>query len=76
MFATDLFNRMQAIGIIPKDQNFYKAKLIRNRVVHEYAEEDWLKIIGELRKYAPQVLAAIANTNQISQKILDNPDYQ
>ena len=62
MTALDLFNKMEQLNVISNARSFYKIKQLRNRIVHEYAEKDWLLIVEAAIKYAPTILESYDTT--------------
>ena len=74
MTALDLFNKMEQLKIITSAKSFYKAKQLRNRIVHEYAENDWVKIIKNAIDYAPFILQSYETTIAYCNEIIENRD--
>lgn len=68
--ALDLFNKMEQLNVISNARSFYKIKHLRNRIVHEYAEKDWLLIVEAAIKYAPTILESYDTTKGYCNKLL------
>ena len=72
--ALDLFNKMEQLKVITSAKSFYKAKQLRNRIVHEYAERDWILIVKSAIDYAPVIFASYEMTIDYCKEIIDNKD--
>jgi uncharacterized protein YutE (UPF0331/DUF86 family) len=70
MTALDLFNKMEQLKIISSARSFYKIKQLRNRMVHEYAEEDWILIIKSAISFGPILLESYKSTMDFCHKII------
>ncbi len=70
MTALDLFNKMEQLNVISNARSFYKIKQLRNRIVHEYAEKDWLLIVEAAIKYAPTILESYDTTKGYCNKLI------
>jgi hypothetical protein len=76
MTALDLFNKMEQLKIISNARNFYKIKQLRNRIVHEYAEKDWINIVRSAISFAPLILENYKTTLEYCNAIVNNKRYR
>ena len=72
--SLDLFRQSEKLDLITGSRAFYKMKQVRNRIVHEYAETDYLVIIEEAISYAPAILESYKNTRAYCDKIIKDND--
>jgi uncharacterized protein YutE (UPF0331/DUF86 family) len=72
MTALDVFNKMEQLKIISDAKQFYKIKQLRNRMVHEYAEKDWLLIISAAVNYAPTIIESYQTTINYCIQLINN----
>ena len=76
MTALDVFNKMEQLRIISDAKQFYKIKQLRNRMVHEYAEKDWLLIIATAVSYAPVIIQSYQTTINYCFELISNENLE
>ena len=73
--AMDTFNKCEKLALIKNARTYYKMKQLRNKVVHEYAESEWLTIVDNIKEYTPILLDDSFVIENFVSQLLTNPDY-
>ncbi len=70
----DQVNRAEALNLISSADEILKIRKVRNQVVHEYTEEEWISLYNEIKLLVPRLLVSVELTKAFVDATFDrNP---
>ena len=70
--ARDIINRAAKKGLIDDSDSFIEARILRNKIAHEYVEQVMTEIFQEAVDLVPALLDAVKRVDQYTKKYQTN----